>query len=79
MIQNSQETEEALEDLRQTRKDTEKKLYVYYCFSGMYPYSTDNSIHRNTEIHNLKKQVNLLTTTIELVEAKASDLEMKAK
>lgn len=26
LIQNSQETEEALEDLRQTRKETEKKL-----------------------------------------------------
>ena len=34
---------------------------------------------RDTKIHNLKRQVNLLTKAIELEETKASDLEMKSK
>jgi hypothetical protein len=59
LIQNSQETEELLEDLRHTRKETERDL--------------------NTKIHNLKRQVDLLTKAIELEEAKGSDLEMKSK
>ena len=36
-------------------------------------------INRDTEIHNLRGQVDLLTKGIEMEEAKGSDLEMKAK
>ena len=34
---------------------------------------------RDTKIHNLKRQVELLMRAIELEEEKASDLEMKSK
>ena len=34
---------------------------------------------RNTQIHNLKRQVDLLMRTIELEEEKGSDLEMNSK
>ncbi|CAI8036946.1 Cilia- and flagella-associated protein 100 [Geodia barretti] len=59
LIQNSQETEELLEDLRQTHKETGHTL--------------------NTQIHNLKRQVDLLMRAIELEEEKGSDLEMNSK
>ncbi|XP_067933536.1 cilia- and flagella-associated protein 100-like [Watersipora subatra] len=59
LIQNSQETEEALEEMRQTIKVTQIKM------------------EKETAI--LKEQIDKLNTAIYKEEAKANELEMKAK
>ena len=75
LIQNSQETEETLEEMRQTRSFTEQKLYLTFykiCIDVLL-------VSRNKETTSLKRQIESLQADIDREEEKGNDLEIKSK
>ena len=75
LIQNSQETEETLEEMRQTRAMTEQRLYVKCPII-----KNVKCVHfRNKETASLKRQIESLQVAIEREEDKGNDLEIKSK
>ena len=92
LIQNSQETEEALEELKQNIKQTQKKMYAFrYGAAFEQRESSSESlsidtvdasvvhIRRTKETESLKDQIEKLKASIAREELKANELEMKTR
>ena len=80
LIQNSQETEETLEEMKHSIKTTRKKMFV----DAEIPHSARAFamflyFFREKETVILKEQIDRLNAAIEREESKAKDLEIKSR
>lgn len=86
LIQNTRETEEALEEFRQNAELTRKNMCVfalhqhrYFCKFIPVKNAIYLFIYRESESKQLKEQIDIMTDAIQREKERAAELEMKAK